>query len=97
MARKTFTPKIRSKSRSGRNIRTVYYYGNEVVKCNRAKYANTAVLACVKHMQFNTYEATHAEVFDDDDGVVHAIVKAKLVDGKHEIHILYRRAVQLEE
>lgn len=94
---KKFIPTVRRKVRKGRKIQTVYYFGTEVVKCNMAKYSNTAVLNCVNHMQFNSYEATHAEVYDVEDGVVHAVVKATLVHGKHEITILYKREVQVEK
>lgn len=97
MSKKTFVPSQRPKRRKGHKILTIYYFGNEVVKRNCAKYSHTAVLACVNNMQFNKYEATHAEVFDSEDGVVHAVVKATLVRGKHEIHILFKREVQEEK
>lgn len=91
-------PKVpmRRSRRSGRRIQTVYYIGNKLVKRNLAKYATTAVTACVKHMQLNSYEATHAEVYDIDDGELHAVIKAALVKGKHEIHILFKREIQEE-
>ena len=87
---------VRRKRRSGRKIQTVYYFEDSVIKRNTAKYSHTAVTACVNHMQFNTYAATHAEVYDTEDGVVHAIVKASLVRGQHEINIIFKREVQEE-
>ncbi len=96
MSKKTKLLVQRTKRRLGHNLITIYYLGNRIVKTNRAKYSHTAVLACVNNMQFNKYEATHAEVFDGEDGVVHAIVKAELVRGKHEIRILFKREVQKE-
>ncbi len=89
--------KRRNKPRDGRNIITVYYDGDNIVKTNRAKYSHTAVLKCVDHMQFNHYDATSAEVYDDDDGVLHAVVVATLVAGKAEIRIIFKREIQKEQ
>lgn len=97
MSNKTSSLTLRRKHRKGRKIQTVYYFGTTVVKRNTAKYSNTAVVACVNHMQFNSYDATHAEVFDSEDGTLHAVIKSALVRGKYEIHILFKREVQKEQ
>ena len=73
-----------------RAIRTDYYNGKELIKTNRATYPNSAVLRCVDHMQLNDYGATTAEVFDEDTGELHAVVKF----GQEQINILYKREVQ---
>ncbi len=86
----------RPKLREGRSIQIIFYRGTKVVKSNRAKYAHTAVTSCVKHMQLNSYSATSAEVYDDDDGTLHAQVAIMLVNGKHEMVILFERDIQLE-
>lgn len=77
--------------RQGLKIHTVYYNHNRAVKRNNAKYGYTAVMQCIKHMQLNSYEATHAEVYDSVDGKLHAVIRAVLVNGKHEIRILFKR------
>lgn len=74
-----------------RTIRTVFYYRNGIVKINTAKHPNKAVLHCVNHMQMNTYGATHAEVYDDNKGVLHAVIR-RSVNG--DVHILYKRKVK---
>mgnify|MGYP003575880546 CR=1 FL=1 len=75
-----------------RTIKTVFYYGKQVVKTNKASHANRAVLHCVNHMQLNTYEATHAEVYDEETGVLHAVIR-RTIKG---IAILYKREVREE-
>lgn len=54
---------------------SVFYRGRAVVKTNRAYHANSASQACFGHMRSNRYEATHAEVYDERDGVLHAVFK----------------------
>lgn len=46
---------------------------------------------CVKHMQIDKYSATHAEVYDEDNGELHAVVK-RSING--DVHILFKREVQ---
>lgn len=75
-----------------RTIKTVYYYGRNIVKTNMAKHANMAVLHCVNHMQLNTYEATTAEVYDVETGVLHCVVRRTM----KKIEILFKREVQNE-
>lgn len=58
-----------------RTIQTTYYAGKHVVKNNTAVHSNTAVLRCVDHMQLDHYEASVAEVFDNDTGTLHAVIK----------------------
>ena len=80
-----------------RSIETSYYRGNsnkkDLVKTNRAVHANSAVLRAVDHMQFNHYEATTAEVFDNDSGVLHAVLRRRM---SGDIEILYKRKVKEE-
>ena len=71
-------------------IQTVYYFGKEVVKRNRAMHANAAVVHCVSHMQLNTYEAESAEVYDLETGVLHAVIRRTLKG----MTIVYKRPVQ---
>lgn len=75
-----------------RSIRTVYYFkkggrGGEkgVAKINRALHAKSAVLHCIEHMQNNKYEAVAAEVFNEDDGTLYAVVRRTMTG----IEILY--------
>ena len=56
-------------------IKTVYYFRGKVLKINHALYANNAVPQCVYHMQLNRYAASTAEVFDETDGTLHAVIK----------------------
>ena len=74
-----------------RTIVTHYYEGKQLVKSNRAIYANSAVLRCVDHMQLNHYGADAAEVFDDGNGVLHAVVTRSKED---KITIVYKREVK---
>lgn len=74
-----------------RSITTSYYRGRELVKTNYAVHANRAVLRCVDHLQLNSYHATHAEVFDSLDGVLHAVTKRRL---NGDIEILFKREVK---
>ena len=79
---------------NSRHIKTVYYSGvsklSNVVKTTRAMYAFNAVPTCITHMQWNQYEATLAEVYDESNGVLHAVIKRK-VSGN--IEILFQRTV----
>lgn len=70
------------------SVQSVYYRGREVVKTNRSYHAENAAVNCHKHMRSNRYAATHAEVFDERDGVLHAVIK-RTVEGN--VHILYKR------
>lgn len=78
-------------SESMRPIFTVYYSGTKAVKINRSKYANKAVPRCVEHMQFNTYGADVAEVYDAFTGESHATLR-RSVDGN--IRIIFQREVK---
>ena len=59
---------------SKRNIRTDYSFRGKLLKTTRSLYANNAVPNCVNHMQFNHYEASVAEVYDENTGDVHAVI-----------------------
>lgn len=77
-------------SGTSRPIQTVFYRGKKVIQINRSKWANSAVLRCINHMQLNHYEATHAEIYDNNSGVLHAVITCNVV-GK--ITIVFRREV----
>jgi hypothetical protein len=76
-----------------RNIKTTYWnkpvasHENEV-RTNSSSNANRAVAACIMHMQVNDYGAMLAEVWDDDTGELHAVIKRRI---NGDIHILYKR------
>jgi hypothetical protein len=80
------------KDRNLRSIRTVYYQRNLVVKTTASKFANNAVPNCIRHMQLNEYDATHVEVYDEDSGVLHAVIKRSIKTG--DIVILFKREVE---
>ena len=72
-------------------IKTKYCQGkryHDPIQVNSASDANWAVAKCVAHMQINHYEATSAEVYDDNTGELHAIV-TRSING--QIRIDYRR------
>jgi hypothetical protein len=74
-----------------RTIRTKFYRGkryHDPVQVNSSSDANWAVAKCVAHMQVNHYQASSAEVYDDNTGELHAIV-TRSVNG--QIRIEYRR------
>ena len=72
-----------------RNITTTFYRGVSVVKVNKASYASNAVLRCVDHLQLNSYQAGHAEVYDSADGTLHAVVKRRI---NGDLEILFKRS-----
>lgn len=74
-----------------RNIKTVYYFGRDVVKVNSACFANNAVPRCIGHMQMNEYSASHAEVYDAGSGELHAVIRRQ-VSGN--ITIVFKREVK---
>lgn len=77
-----------------RSILTQYtgYLGGgrrqQVTRTTRSANPNNAVTNCIRHMQINHYDATHAEVWDTTTGELHAQVKRR-VDGN--ILILFKR------
>lgn len=75
-----------------RSIKTVYYLGRSVVKINRAAHDNSAVLRCIDHMQLNDYAATSAEVFDENTGTLHAVIRR--VMNTNTIVIAFKREVK---
>lgn len=74
-----------------RPIKTVYYFGSRAVKITRAKHANSAVPRCVDHLQLNHYNATLAEVYDDVNAELHAVVTRSV---KGTIKIVFKREVK---
>lgn len=71
-----------------RPIKTMYYSGREVKHTNSSNDANKAVGQCVVYMQVNYYGAMSAEVFDNETGELHAVVR-RTVSGM--VTITYRR------
>jgi hypothetical protein len=75
-----------------RNILTTYYLDKKLVKTCRAKHAGMAVLHAVHHLQQHHYEATLCEVFDGENGVLHAVLKKELVKGERLLQVVYKRS-----
>ena len=75
-----------------RPVQTIYYLRGVIVKTNRARHSNSAVLRCVDHMQFNHYEATTAEVFDETTGVLHAVLRRPIAGD--QVIIVFQRPVK---
>lgn len=69
-------------------IQTIYRLGKEVAKINRAGSGTSAVPLCVTHMRANDYAADTAEVFNHENGKLHAVVH-RSVNGR--ITILFQR------
>lgn len=62
------------KSSLSRKILTVYSrYGNEV-KRNRSVYLESACVNCFDHMSRNHYEASAAEVYDEETGELYLTI-----------------------
>lgn len=83
---------MKAKQGTSRPVITVYYFGKNVVRINRAKYPNNAVYLCVNHMQLNDYDASVAEVYDDK--TLHAVIKNVRKGGLLTMQILYKREVK---
>lgn len=72
-----------------RLVKTSYMDGSyDRIKVTSSSDANRAVANCVMRMQVNEYGATVAEVYDDETGDLHAVVK-RWVDGR--LNIVYHR------
>lgn len=72
-----------------RLIKTSYMDASyDRIKITSSSNANRAVATCVLHMQVNEYGATVAEVYDDETGDLHAVVRHR-PDGSMVIE--YRR------
>jgi hypothetical protein len=67
-------------------VRTVFYRGREVVRTIAAGKSLNAVANCTRHMRKNTYEATHAEVYNTANGKLYAVMKR---DVHGNLHILF--------
>ena len=75
-----------------RDIQTTYFdHRGLVLKINRAKWPSKAVLCAVQHLQKNTYSARICEVFDTQDGTLHAVLAKRLVKGESVLAIAYKR------
>jgi hypothetical protein len=73
-----------------RPIQTIYSLGTKVTKVTHSLHSNSAVMNCVNHMQLNHYGATLAEVFDNQVGTLHALIKRKI---NGDLVIIYKRLV----
>lgn len=74
-----------------RTIRTKYYRNNkyaEPVKVNSSGNTNQAVATCIYYMQVDFYDASVAEVYDDESGQLHAQIRRKM---NGNIEIVYKR------
>lgn len=69
-----------------RTIKTIYYRGRKVVKQNRALHPENAVLCAVEHLHSNKYQALTAEIFDEETGVLYAVIRR----GFKGINILFK-------
>jgi hypothetical protein len=76
---------------SDRNIQTDYYFNDNLIRSNFAKYASKAVPTAVNHMQLNHYGADVAEVHNNIVGKLHAVITYSVV-GKMEI--IFKRTVK---
>lgn len=61
-----------------RPIKTVYYRTGLDPQVNRSADANRAIATCVLHMQVNHYGARSAEVYDDETGELHAVIRRNI-------------------
>lgn len=66
---------------STRNIVTKYYFRREVKKINRSIHPDRAVLNCIYHLQRNDYQASIAEVVNEETGKLYAVV-TRNINGK---------------
>ena len=64
-----------------RNIVTKYYFRREVMRINRSVHPDRAVLNCIYHLQRNDYQASIAEVVNEDTGKLYAVV-TRNINGK---------------
>jgi hypothetical protein len=80
-----------------RNIRTKYFVGKryaDPIQTNSSRDANTAVAQAVLHMQVAHYRddngnpATSCEVYDNESGMLHAIVTRSAMG---QLQIAYKR------
>jgi len=77
---------------TSRNIKTVYYSGvsklSNVVKTTASMYAFNAVPNAIARLSDNQYNATLCEIYDETNGVLHAVIKRR-VSGALEV--LFKR------
>jgi hypothetical protein len=73
-----------------RNIYTKYYdHKRECIKVNCAAHVGSAVMRIVYHMQVGTYNAWSAEVFDNELGTLHVVVRRT----NDTLRIVYRHTI----
>jgi hypothetical protein len=70
-------------------IKTVYYRKNRIVKINHALREDSACERAFGHLQVDSYGATHAEVYDQVAGKLHALLKRYV--GTNEVRALFKR------
>lgn len=76
-----------------RVIKTKYWVDyrareEDTIRVNSSTNANQAVATCILHMQIDHYGAALAEVWDDETGALHAVIKRK---ANGNIEIVYKR------
>lgn len=79
-----------------RLIRSDYYIdrkAKKLVATTRSKWAVNAVPRAIFHMQTNEYGANLCEVYDLDNGDVHAVIVSHLDHGNRKIEIAFKREV----
>lgn len=70
-----------TKSMTERPIRAVFYSDYQArnpIKLNRGKHPESMCLLAHKHLRFDHYGAVLVEVFNEDTGKLHAVLKVKL-------------------
>lgn len=79
-------------------VRTVYYHLRDVVKTIAAGSPLNAVKNCVGYMRTNKYGATHAEVYNTDNGRLYGVITNKMTaGGKLRTNIEYEHKPSKEE
>jgi hypothetical protein len=58
-----------------RLIRTDFYRRLEIVKVNRGRWPLNGAKQVFEHLRTNKYEATHAEVYNEGNGKLYAVLK----------------------
>lgn len=75
-----------------RPIRTDFYQGKNLIHSNHARWANNATPQALKYLQVQHYQATHCEVYDVENGILHAVLRYRI--GENKIEVIYKREVK---
>ena len=78
--------------RAKRPVQSIFYREDVVVRINHAAKPNNAVIAAIKHMQVNQYDAGLVEVFNSDTGKLYAVVR--WADVGKTLQIVYRAKIE---